>query len=397
MIHDTKRSERECAFQCLLLRANGSLRACTMLLSRSNVTIPPPPPGTNYLAVIRPSLAFILTSTVLASLLIPILISLLVFSTPQIRRHPVFVLNVLGVLLGLTEGVVNVYNAMHTILYPTVTESAAAIVAYGALAFYGSLVVESTLVIRLTVAYPRSTTSKAKFWSILSVPITLNVIRTINIAVFLGHLVTAIYGSKHSFAANAISLENWQIKLEWILQAVNNAFVSFMFLRRLPRTGACNGVVQSSKTLGRIILCTMLIPLLDAMVSRLRGLFLIALSNFVFPVILNIIQLGLIFSSTTSSIQASIVFVVNNYVNIIGVVFATVWSIGSRRLEASLPPTRSLFNEGSAIAAGRIRNAEDILNFKSVNLAESVELEANKPRTSIDKSAPTAQNNNANV
>lgn len=351
-----------------------------MLLSRSNVTIPPPPPGTNYLAVIRPSLAFILTSTVLASLLIPILISLLVFSTPQIRRHPVFVLNVLGVLLGLTEGVVNVYNAMHTILYPTVTESAAAIVAYGALAFYGSLVVESTLVIRLTVAYPRSTTSKAKFWSILSVPITLNVIRTINIAVFLGHLVTAIYGSKHSFAANAISLENWQIKLEWILQAVNNAFVSFMFLRRLPRTGACNGVVQS-----------------NAMVSRLRGLFLIALSNFVFPVILNIIQLGLIFSSTTSSIQASIVFVVNNYVNIIGVVFATVWSIGSRRLEASLPPTRSLFNEGSAIAAGRIRNAEDILNFKSVNLAESVELEANKPRTSIDKSAPTAQNNNANV
>src|SRR6267154_1304873 len=80
-----------------------------MSTSQSNVTIPLPPPGTNYIAAIEPAISYLLTGTVLASFLIPILIALLVFSTPDTRRHPIFVLNVLGVLLGLALGAMNIY------------------------------------------------------------------------------------------------------------------------------------------------------------------------------------------------------------------------------------------------------------------------------------------------
>lgn len=336
----------------------------------SNVTIPLPPPGTNYLATLAISIPFLLTGTVLSSFLIPILIAVIVFSTPQTRRHPIFALNVLGLLLGLTQGAVNIYLEVHTMLSPTVAELTGAVVSYPALAFFGPLVVESTLVIRLAAVYPRRTTPKLKYWMILLVPITFKVVRAINVAVFLRHYVVALHGG-NSIAAGESLWGDWQTKFEWIMQAVDNGFVSFMFLRRLTRNAGASGVTIRSK----------------AMTSRIQALFLIALSNFVFPVILNVIQLGLIFSTTTSFFQASIVYMVNNYVNIIGVVFATIWSIGSRRMEGSLPPSRSLFGEDSTITPGKTPT-QGIRNFKSVNLAETMELQANEPiRLSADKGA----------
>jgi hypothetical protein len=80
-----------------------------MSTSQSNSTALLPPPGTNYLATLDLAIPFLLTGTVLASFLIPILIALLVFSTPQTRRHPIFVLNILGIILGIAEGAVNIY------------------------------------------------------------------------------------------------------------------------------------------------------------------------------------------------------------------------------------------------------------------------------------------------
>ncbi|KAG1809925.1 uncharacterized protein HD556DRAFT_1280723 [Suillus plorans] len=344
------------------------------LASQSNVSIPLPPPGTNYLATLKLSIPWLLTGTVLSSLLIPILIALLVFSTPQTRRHPIFMFNMLGVLLGLAEGALNIYLEVHTILSPTVAESKAAVIAYTAVAFFGPLVAEITLVIRLTVVYPRRTTPKVKFWSLLLVPITLKVIRAINMSIFLHYYVVAVTSAGDSIAAGESLWGDWQTKFEWILQAVDNAFVSFMFLHRLTRnTSASEGVIRPR-----------------AIAKRLQGLFVIALCNFVFPVVLNIIQLGLIFSSTTSFFQTSMVYMVNNYVNIIGVVFATIWSIGSRKLESSLPPitSRSLSTSDSTINPGRMRI--DSHNFKSVNLVESIELQGQKHRTPADKGAPQA-------
>ncbi|KAG2748603.1 hypothetical protein P692DRAFT_20857167 [Suillus brevipes Sb2] len=286
----------------------------------SNLTIPLPPPGTNYLATLKLAIPWLVTGTVLSSLLIPILIALLAFSTPQTRRHPIFMFNILGVLLGLTQGALNIYLEVHTMLTPAVAVSRAAVVAYTALAFFGPLVAECTLVIRLAAVYPRRTTPKVNFWALLLVPITFKVIRATNLAVFLHFYVVAISGAGDTIAAGESLWGDWQTKFEWILQAVDNAFVSFMFIHRLTRsTSASERAIRTR-----------------AMANRLQGLFLIALSNFVFPVVLNIIQLGLIFSSTSSFFRTSMVYMVNNYVNIIGVVFATIWSIGSINLVESI-------------------------------------------------------------
>src|SRR6267154_6291079 len=259
---------------------------------------------------------------------------------------------------------------VHDMLYPTAAVSLAAVIIVSVLGFVAPLIIESTLVIRLTAVYPRESTPKFKFWSILLVPIIFKIIRVINTAIYLHRYIATIYDaglSIYSLATAQSLWGDWQIKFDWILQAVDNTsvktrvlfadtndigsrFVSFMFLRRLRQTG--EGVVPSSKMVNYIIFHTVLIHLLGAIASRLRALFLIALSNFVFPVILNIIQLGLIFSSSSSFFRTTLVYNVNCYVTIIGVVFATVWSIGSRKLEeASLPPARSLLSKDSTANA----------------------------------------------
>lgn len=64
-------------------------------------------------------------------------------------------------------------------------------------------------------------------------------------------------------------------------------------------------------------------------VARLKALFWIGVSNFVFPVILNLVQLIFVFRDP-SFLDGSYVFMVNTYVQIIGVLLATMWSTGTR-------------------------------------------------------------------
>lgn len=70
--------------------------------------IPPPPPGLNYIEAIRPSFLMLTLGTVWSSMLIPCLIALFLFPTARLRKSPVFILNVLGVTLGLVLGVFNI-------------------------------------------------------------------------------------------------------------------------------------------------------------------------------------------------------------------------------------------------------------------------------------------------
>ena len=73
-------------------------------------SFPPPPPGLNYVAAIVPSLTFLLISTIWAALLVPITIVLFIFSTPSLRRTPLFILNVLSLASGLALGMISAYN-----------------------------------------------------------------------------------------------------------------------------------------------------------------------------------------------------------------------------------------------------------------------------------------------
>src|SRR6266550_6969661 len=63
--------------------------------------------------------------------------------------------------------------------------------------------------------------------------------------------------------------------------------------------------------------------------SALEALFWIAISNFVIPVMLSIAQLVVIWMSKDLMVLA-IIFTVNIYVEIIGVLMATIWVAGSQ-------------------------------------------------------------------
>lgn len=68
--------------------------------------------------------------------------------------------------------------------------------------------------------------------------------------------------------------------------------------------------------------------------ARLRTLFWIATSNFVIPVMLNLVQLIYVFRDP-EFLHGTYIFFVNNYVQIIGVLLATVWSSGTQWSEQS--------------------------------------------------------------
>lgn len=70
---------------------------------------PPPPPGLNYIAVVQSSLNALMIGTVWSAMLVPLLLTLFVFSTRELRRKPIFLLSVCAILLGLGEGSLNCY------------------------------------------------------------------------------------------------------------------------------------------------------------------------------------------------------------------------------------------------------------------------------------------------
>ena len=73
-----------------------------------------PPPGLNYVAAIGPSLTFLLISTICTSMLVPITVVLFLFSTPALRRRPIFIFNVLSLAGGFGMGILGAYGQVRT-------------------------------------------------------------------------------------------------------------------------------------------------------------------------------------------------------------------------------------------------------------------------------------------
>jgi hypothetical protein len=59
----------------------------------------------------------LMIGTVGATVLVPMFIALLVFSTEEMRRKPVFILNVISVLAGFAMGVLSNWSEVSEIAY----------------------------------------------------------------------------------------------------------------------------------------------------------------------------------------------------------------------------------------------------------------------------------------
>ncbi|TFK33497.1 hypothetical protein BDQ12DRAFT_589428, partial [Crucibulum laeve] len=279
---------------------------------------PPPPPGLNYIEAIRPALTFLILVTVWSAILVPILVALFFFSTRELRRKPIFICNVFSILLGLSMGICTLYAE---VLQHYMAPSTAARLTVAWLDFFIPFFVESILVIRILAVYPYRRTPRVVFLSIFIPLGILKIARLVNIIVFTVNYARVTAGDVDIMAASQRAWRSYPgQKIEWFLQLVDNTAASALFLWRLNKgrhiaERCLMHSVFSYRSKGTYI-------------SKIEGLFWIAVSNFVFPVILCLVQLVFIFRDPTFII-ASCIFLTNDYVEIIGVLLATVWTAGS--------------------------------------------------------------------
>lgn len=193
--------------------------------SMSNILdLPPPPPaGLNYIAAIRPSLNFILVLTPLGATLVPLVFTLFHFSSPQTRRHPVFILNVLACCSGICEAAINAALETKQILYPLEPVSRGLLTAVIAFAIVSPVFIDSILLFRVIAFYPLKTTPLRLLISILALPAIVKCGRFIAVVLYLNSF-THSSGRLPSvlLAAESTWPRNPYIMTEWSLQMVDN-------------------------------------------------------------------------------------------------------------------------------------------------------------------------------
>ncbi|KAG7096007.1 hypothetical protein E1B28_006689 [Marasmius oreades] len=271
---------------------------------------PPPPPGLNYIEAIRPSLNFILVITPLGAALVPLIITLLFFSTPEVRRRPVFILNILACCSGICEAAINAALETKQILYPLQPVSKELLTGVIVFAMVSPVFIDSILLFRLLAFYPLHRTSKRVFFLVLLLPVVVKCGRFTAVVLYLNSF-TRGSGQLPSVLLAAASTwpRNPYIMTEWSLQMVDNTYASVFFLYKLYACQKPGTVSLRSRSL----------------LSTIRTLFLVALGNFIFPIIMNIASIVLI-ATDPSFVNGSYILLANNYVAILGVVFATIWT-----------------------------------------------------------------------
>ncbi|KAF7332910.1 hypothetical protein MVEN_02396700 [Mycena venus] len=302
--------------------------------------IPALPPGVTFIPLIKPALYLLIAGTVWAAVLVPLFCVLLFFSTPQIRRQPIFLMNLFAIVMGLVVGAVNLQIWVSDILSPPGESfKPRTLLAYLGMILFLPLFIDCILAFRLYVVYPPRTTSKVQL-AIIFIPIAvLKIARTTNLIIFMVKFAAAI-----STSAVADFLILWcgagfpdpggfpykcsggfpdplhapWTKIEWILQVFDNCYASGFFLWKVwigHRKAKASGIVHSRST--------------GSSADKLKSLFYLALSCFVFPCMFSIAQVILTFRNHDFFLGAY-VFVNNIYIEIVGVLLATIWATKGR-------------------------------------------------------------------
>ncbi|KAK0235302.1 hypothetical protein EDD85DRAFT_954849 [Armillaria nabsnona] len=287
---------------------------------------PAPPAGLNYLAAIRPSLNMLILGTAWSSAMVPLLFALFLFSSPKLRRTPIFILNVLSISMGLCLGIMNYYMEITQIMSPEITISSSILIAYTVIVTLLPLFTESILVFRVTAVYPLRELSRLSAAIVYLPLICMKTARFVSIVVYWFTWFPHLSSGGNPIV---VSQKGWHLpfqKIEWILQMLDNGYCSALFLWRLRHSRRVNGRIDSTKHAH-----------LTSYSSRINALFWIAISNFVFPVFLACVQLICSFR-IQSYLTATYIATTNVYFEIISVLLATIWSAGREWSEEQQAP-----------------------------------------------------------
>jgi hypothetical protein len=189
----------------------------------------PPPPGFSVnKEATRTLLSLILFLAPLGTILVPLIIVLVAFSSPHSRRHPVFILNVLACCLGIAEAVVGIVLDSTQILYPSRPVSKGLLTTIVGLAVASPLLIDSILLFRILAFYPFEITPMTTLVAILAFPLLVKCGRFIAVVMYLNSLTKGSANLSNKFLD---VLPNWPqnhfLMAEWIMQIVDNASVAF--------------------------------------------------------------------------------------------------------------------------------------------------------------------------
>ncbi|GJE92706.1 hypothetical protein PsYK624_088620 [Phanerochaete sordida] len=271
-----------------------------------------------FAEAIRPPIIFLLLTVIFASMLIPILITLLWLSTPATRRQPIFILNVISILIGIGIGIWSSYNDLFAILNPTVPINNTANAVVGVVLPLAPWIAELVLAYRLVVVFPPARTPRWKLAAIFAFPVAVKLARLgCNIAFWRVWFREVEHSPSPLMAVEDIGLRNFLYsRAELFLQIFDNGYLSLVFIWKLHR-----GHIFQSRDGQRVTFGGG-----RSLTSRLKMLFWIAIGNFIIPVMFSMAIAIDVLVDPNYPIHLSSLFVSNYYVSIIGVVFATVWS-----------------------------------------------------------------------
>ncbi|KZW03277.1 hypothetical protein EXIGLDRAFT_828639 [Exidia glandulosa HHB12029] len=281
------------------------------------------PPGVSTSSILVLPVTYLVISSVLGAFMVPLLIALFLFSTRELRRSTIFVLNVISVLLGIAQAIFNARNDIRSILNPFIPEATATFVSSAVLIALGPILVDSILLLRLVAVYPYTRTPKLRWFLLMAFPVACKVFRVVNISMFSHKVQVAVANDTAVEGANLIETFP-QIKMEWIAQLLDNTYMSTVFIHRLYRHHRQSHALRSTPHAKQ------------SFSSVLVDLMWIATFNFVFPDILNLAQLIVCYVHKDFT-TATYISQANFHVTIIGVVLATVWVSATKWADKHMP------------------------------------------------------------
>ncbi|KAI0691628.1 hypothetical protein C8Q76DRAFT_634448 [Earliella scabrosa] len=285
------------------------------------------PGATDHAEWFTSSLNLLLITTACASTLVPISAVLFYFSTSRTRRRPVFILNVVLILLGLGLGLVNMFLQMQIMMDSDVWPGI--LLLYTLLTILIPTLADSVLLVRVVTVYPLH--ALPPFYRVIVyAPIaSIKTFRLIIDIMFIAAWSRAVFD--HGYSPFDAGQHAWNTpfpKIAWLLQLLDSTYASALFLHKLRQGPICphririavgGAETDSVESAGTA----------STYYNRVQTLFWIATSNFVFPAALDLVQLVLAFRDP-DFVRGAYVLVVNNYVSIVGVLLATIWSTSTK-------------------------------------------------------------------
>ncbi|KAI6038865.1 hypothetical protein EDC04DRAFT_2895815 [Pisolithus marmoratus] len=215
-------------------------------------------------------------------------------------------LNVLAICVALTLGVLTDLNSVKAIFDPFSQVSKSVYITTSAFTLYPLLLYHSILLTRLFSLYPVASTPSFTLVKVFAFAFCSNALELQSLWVS-SMLLSKSQITSMTLVQNqgALWYRNPKMTAEWTMQMADNLYsVSFFLYNLHVRTSSIRSVGGLSE--------------------RIWQIFYVSVANLVFPLLFNIAQIILI-TTDRSAYIGTLLFLINHFVTVIGVLCAAVW------------------------------------------------------------------------